>query len=320
MSFSIVKLENDDASLESPDFSQDNPYLSHAGNVSQNAMYLSPCFVNHFQQWFRLFGSPVSIPIRQGKLFPTAEVKARSFGELLNTIKYKIVVNPLAIGFFISDQETYLNMKGAGSVGLKARVNSFSVDLHSRREMIRPSNSEETVQEDLLKTEINFHEAEVELSDIDLRVIRARHRNKANTPTASQPPSAKSVAESTAYSQEASFFDGDNDESCYSFQWIDAKDFVILDAVNKQPFLSRSKIDVFPFAFSPLFYYMKQHDEPGAEKRDYLRRTHECTIGNGMGKLNLAHCVLMRRLILTQYSRQPRIPKDISQPASSRSG
>ncbi|OAC99376.1 hypothetical protein MUCCIDRAFT_84313 [Mucor lusitanicus CBS 277.49] len=282
LSFSIVKLENDDASLESPDFSQDDPYLSHAGNVSQNAMYLSPCFVNHFQQWFRLFGSPVSIPIRQGKLFPTAEVKARSFGELLNTIKYKIVVNPLAIGFFISDQETYLNMKGAGSVGLKARVNSFSVDLHSRREMIRPSNSEETVQEDLLKTEINFHEAEVELSDIDLRVIRARHRNKANTPTASQPPSAKSVAESTAYSQEASFFDGDNDESCYSFQWIDAKDFVILDAVNKQPFLSRSKIDVFPFAFSPLFYYMKQHDEPGAEKRDYLRRTHECTIGNGM--------------------------------------
>ncbi|GAN10255.1 conserved hypothetical protein [Mucor ambiguus] len=288
LSFSIVKLENDNASLDSPDFSQDDPYLSSSGNVSQNAMYLSPCFVTHFQQWFRLFGSPISIPVRQGKLFPTAEMKAKSFGELLDTIKYKIVVNPLAIGFFISDQETYLNMKGGGSVGLKARVNSFSVDLHSRREMIRP-NDAEAVPDDSLKTEINFHEAEVELSDIDLRVIRAHHRSKTNTAStvaASKAQSAKSVAESTAYSedhsyqgQEASF---SGDESHASFQWIDAKDFVILDAVHKQPFLSRSKIDVFPFAFSPLFYYMKQHDEPGAEKRDYLRRTHECTIGNGM--------------------------------------
>ncbi|KAL7329844.1 Protein SABRE [Mucor circinelloides] len=293
LSFSIVKLENDGSSLESPDFSKDDPYFDHTGNISQNAMYLSPCFVNHFQQWFRLFGSPISIPIRQGKLFPPAEVKAKSFGELLNTIKYKIVVNPLAIGLFISDQETYLNMKGCGSVGLKARVNSFSVDLHSRREMIRP-NDVEAVQDDLLKTEINFHEAEVELSDIDLRVIRARHRSNAThlstTPSkstsTSKPQSAKSISESTAYSedhsyhgQEASSFD---QESHCSFQWIDAKDFVILDAVHKQPLLSRSKIDVFPFAFSPLFYYMKQHDEPGAEKRDYLRRTHECTIGNGM--------------------------------------
>lgn len=303
MSFSIVKLENDGGSLESPDFSKDDPYFDHTGNISQNAMYLSPCFVNHFQQWFRLFGSPISIPIRQGKLFPTAEVKAKSFGELLNTIKYKIVVNPLAIGLFISDQETYLNMKGCGSVGLKARVNSFSVDLHSRREMIRP-NDVEAVQDELLKTEINFHEAEVELSDIDLRVIRARHRSNAThlstTPSkstsTSKPQSAKSISESTAYSedhsyhgQEASSFD---QESHCSFQWIDAKDFVILDAVHKQPLLSRSKIDVFPFAFSPLFYYMKQHDEPGAEKRDYLRRTHECTIGNGMGKLMTVSVVL----------------------------
>ncbi|KAK4514538.1 proteinase B [Mucor velutinosus] len=285
LSFSIVKLENGDGSLESPDSFQDDPYLSHSGNMSQNAMYLSPCFVNHFQQWFRLFGSPISIPIRQGKLFPTVEEKARSFGELLNTVKYKIAVNPLAIGFFISDQETYLDMKGSGSVGLKARVNSFSVDLHSRREMIQP-NDVEAVQDDSIKTEINFHEAEVELSDIDLRVIRAHHRNTANTSPVSKPQSGKSVAESTAYSeeqsyqgQEASSFD---EESRYSFQWIDAKDFVILDAVHKQPFLSRSKIDVLPFAFSPLFYYMKQHDEPGAEKRDYLRRTHDCTIGSGM--------------------------------------
>lgn len=257
-------------------------------------MYLSPCFINHFQQWFRLFGSPISLPIRQGKLFPTDEAKAKSFGELLNTIKYKIVVNPLAIGMFISDQETYLNLKGDGSVGLKARVNSFSVDLHSRREIIRP-NKMETQGDESLKTEINFHEAEVELSDIDLRVIRAYHRKKippnSNTSKGTTKSySAKSISGSTAISedhsyhgQEASSFDEDNH---YSFQWIDAKDFVLLDAVHQQPPLSRSKIDVFPFAFSPLFYYIKQNDEHGAEKRDYLRKTHECNIGNGMGKLN----------------------------------
>jgi hypothetical protein len=306
-----VKLENENDPLESPDFSKDDPYFNNAGSVSQNAMYLSPCFINHFQQWFRLFGSPVSLPIRQGKLFPTDEAKTKSFGELLNTIKYKIVVNPLAIGMFISDQETYLNIKGDGSVGLKARVNSFSVDLHSRREIIRPSKMEAQGGESL-KTEINFHEAEVELSDIDLRVVRAHYHKKtlsaANTSKeTTKSYSAKSVSGSTTISddhsyhgQEASSFD---ENSHYSFQWIDAKDFVILDAVHQQPSLSRSKIDVFPFAFSPLFYYMKQNDEHSAEKRDYLRKTHECNFGNGMGKLNffffnyiiqiiLMHCIL----------------------------
>ncbi|KAI8636510.1 golgi-body localization protein domain-containing protein [Parasitella parasitica] len=287
LSFSMVKLDSNCGSLQSPDFSKDDPYFNYSGNVSQNAMYLSPCFITHFQKWIRLFGSPVSIPIRQGKLFPTTEAKAKPFGELLNTIKYKIEINPLAIGMLISDQETYLNMKGGVSAGMKARVSTFSVDMHSRKEVIRPNSMELSSIDEPVKTAFVLHEAEVELSDIDLRVIKAYHRKSANGSKApSRSYSAKSISGSTIYSEEQSYRPHDapsfDDENHYSFPWIDAKDFVILDAVHQLPPLSQSKIEVFPFAFSPLFYYNKQHDEPGAEKRDYLRRTHECTIKNGM--------------------------------------
>ncbi|CEP17090.1 hypothetical protein [Parasitella parasitica] len=287
LSFSMVKLDSNNATLQSPDFSKDDPYFNYSGNVSHNAMYLSPCFLAHFQRWIRLFGSPVSIPIRQGKLFPTAEAKAKPFGELLNTIKYKIVINPLAISMLISDQETYLNMKGGVSAGMKARVGSFSVDMHSRKEIIRPNKMKSSSTNEPVKTAFVLHEAEVELSDIDLRVIKAYHRKSATgskTPTRSF--SAKSISGSTTHSEDQSYYPHDipsfDEENYYSFPWIDTKDFVILDAEYQLPPLSQAKIEVFPFAFSPLFYYNKQHDEPGAEKRDYLRATHECTFGNGM--------------------------------------
>lgn len=223
-------------------------------------MYISPCFIEHFSHWYKLLGSPVSIPIRQGKLFPRTEAKSKSFGEHLNTIKYKFVINPLVIGFFCTDEESYLNVKGGGSAGLKATVHAFSVDLHQRREVI--------VETTAVKTAMIFHEVEVELHDIDLRVIKMSQVSKTN----------ESSSEATSI---------DDDEKSSGFQWADAKDYVILDSVPQvQENNSRhTKIEVHPFAFSPLFYYVKQEDEAGTEKREYLRETHDCIMEKGMGTL-----------------------------------
>lgn len=246
-----------------------------SGTVSQNAMYLSPCFIKHFMSWFRLFGSPISLPIRQGNLFPRDEPKSLSFGDHLDTVKYKIVVAPLGIGFFCTDEETYLNVKGGGSAGLKARVNAFNVDLHSRKEVLKVSPPELSSVDESNKPHMTFHEIELELYEIDLRVIRA-------TPVSSVPSETKSTT--TSYYDAVSFDENEEDEETkYSFQWVDPKDYFILHSVPQRSNISRRKIDVHPFAFSPLFYYTKQNDEAGTERRQYLRGTHDCIIGKGPG-------------------------------------
>lgn len=237
-------------------------------------MHLSPCFIEHFLEWYRMFGDSISLPIRHGKLFPTDEPKARSFGELLNTIKYKIVIDPLAIGMFFTDLETYLNIKGGGSVGLKARVSSFSVDLHQRREVVKSLQK---------KTEISLHEVEVQLTDIDLRVIKAIHYKKMDLQdqrSSYTKSTSESVPLSDARTEATSSFSAEDVNS--SFQWIDSKDFIIMDSITRQ--LPRySKTEVFPFAYSPLVHFVRQTDEQDMEKREYLRQTHDCIFGKGIG-------------------------------------
>ncbi|GAA5805686.1 hypothetical protein HPULCUR_011209 [Helicostylum pulchrum] len=218
--------------------------------TSQNAMYISPCFIEHFSHWYRLLGSPISIPVRQGNLFPRDAEKSKSFGEHLNTVKYKFVINPLTIGLFCTDEESYMHVKGGGSAGLKALVSQFSVDLHQRREL--------NTVDPALKAEMSFHELEIELHAIDLRVIKA-----SLSATASD--------------------DDEEEEEADEFQWVDPRDFVILDSVSfaHQNHIRYKKIRVHPFAFSPLFYYVRQNDEGSTASRDYLRQTHDCIMGKG---------------------------------------
>lgn len=292
LSFSIVKIE-EEPDEDIPGFLKADPYFGHTGSVPQNAMYLSPCFIEHFLQWWDLFGSPVSIPIRHGKLFPSDEPKSKSLGDYLNTVKYKIVINPLVIGFFCTDQDTYLKVKGGESVGLKAKMNTFSVDLHARREVIRQHENED---ETTLKTERKFHEIEIGLSDIDLRVIRSsKHRNRRQS---SADPKNSTTAASAYYSMSgsASIPLSDqtdstssssfrNQEQQYSFQWVDRNDYVTLEMVPQQQQIPcRSKVEVFPFVFSPMFSFVRQDNENDNERRDYLRQTHDCIFGKIMGK------------------------------------
>lgn len=250
-------------------------------------MYFSPCFIEHFVQWWRLFGSPVSIPIRHGKLFPTGEPKSKSLGDHLNTVKYKIVINPLAIGFFCTDQDTFLNVKGGGSAGLKARMNAFSVDLHQRREVVRQHEDED---EAALKTERNFHEIEISLSDIDLRVIRAsNHRNRRRDSSDAKNTTGASVYRSMSGSASIPLSESTSPSSSfekeYSFQWVDPSDYAILDSVPQQQQMPcKSRIEVFPFVFSPLFNFVRQDNEHDAERRDYLRQTHDCIFGKATSK------------------------------------
>lgn len=235
-----------------------------------NAMYLSQCFIDHFAAWYQLFGGPLSLPIRQGTLWPTEEKRAKAFGDHLDTLKYKVLLDSLSVGFFCSEEGSCLK-NGRGSVGLKAHVRDFSIDLHSRREIVE--------NQGFIKVERSFHEVKLQMSDADLRVIKASgekgRTGRMKTSMDSSSHNRHSFADSTysAY------------ESMYNCRWVDPGDYILLEPLstgNKQP--EYTNTEVHPFLFSPLIYFVKQNDQEGVNKQEYLRMTHDCIMNEKIGK------------------------------------
>ena len=53
----------------------DSPRTTEPG---YNSLHFSPQASTHFWAWWRLFDGSMSLPIRQGKLFPSAQPPSRS--------------------------------------------------------------------------------------------------------------------------------------------------------------------------------------------------------------------------------------------------
>ncbi|CEI95876.1 hypothetical protein RMCBS344292_10052 [Rhizopus microsporus] len=264
LSFSIVQLE--DLGSHVPDDAQ-----LYGSSRPHNAMYLSQCFIEYFSAWYDLFGGPFSLPVRQGSFWTGKEERTKGYGDHLDTVKYKIVLNSLSVGFFCSEEESYLR-NGKRSLGLKAHARDFVVDLHSRRELLK--------HQDTVKVDRVFHEAKLQMNDIDLRAVKASNSQK-----------AKNHISSLSYMDTPL-------QDIYSCKWVDPGDYVLLDplstASNKPVYLN---VEVYPFLFSPLFYFVKQHDEDGIDKREYLRMTHECTINDKIDAYEFQKAYLNRRAV-----------------------
>ncbi|PTB66505.1 hypothetical protein BBK36DRAFT_1135434, partial [Trichoderma citrinoviride] len=55
---------------------------------SYNTIHLTPRFFTHFFAWWGLFSGPMSLPIRQGSLFPGREKNSKKFGRHLATVNH----------------------------------------------------------------------------------------------------------------------------------------------------------------------------------------------------------------------------------------
>ena len=60
-----------------------------------NSVHLSPRFFTHFYSWWSMFSGAMSLPVRQGKLWPGVEKSSKKFGRHLATIKYNLLLSPL---------------------------------------------------------------------------------------------------------------------------------------------------------------------------------------------------------------------------------
>lgn len=259
-----------------------------------NALHLSPGFADHFLQWFRLFGGGMGLPTRAGPLFPKADNRpSKKFGKHMSTVKYKIVTNHLSIGWFEKDEQSMYSVNGTGeTLGFKASVSSFKFDLHQRRILTKTDSLK--FGRERIKPHWMLNEAQVQVSDVDLRVVKALYPNIGHS---DESDSGRNTAAPSLVIDETSTLNSDSSQPFMSSSssedgdtylhsettapdWVDLDDYIELD-IRTPDF--RPSVNVFPMMFSPSICYFKQTNRDDTERYQYLHETHECIFGSAQG-------------------------------------
>lgn len=251
-----------------------------------NSVHLTPRFFTHFYSWWAMFSGAMSLPIRQGKLWPGVEKSSKKFGRHLATIKYNLLLSPLYMSHVYKhkDAEDY----GAGVVSataLKARLDSFMLDLHQRREDFRtlvqaPKGQEDSKQNQTTGMRIN--QVQLDLIRMDVRAVSASIAG-----TDSEDVDNATEEDMASYNQEcltadlSKFTIPDND-----WGWVDMDDFIELGWIlpsNRHP-----ETQILPLAFTPRFTYFRQTDHANNISGDVNRRS-------AFGNEPTHHCVMSQR-------------------------
>ncbi|RUP43864.1 hypothetical protein BC936DRAFT_136619 [Jimgerdemannia flammicorona] len=250
-------------------------------SLPYNSMHLSPAFLSHFLQWWRLFGGEMSLPIKLGDLFPKEDLRVnQKLGKHLNTLKFKIKLDPLFLGYFNKEdgQEDGLIDGGGDSVGLKATVSQFSVDLHQHRELLV---IEKKNLGPGLKPNWAMNEGEILLKNLDLRGVHVQYSTagEENSNLALQRfmDDADSFQSGIFMFEPEAFMEGldVNDP-----EWVDFDDYVELNTTTPD---LKPKIQVLPIMYSPQMGYRKQLNRDDVEEYRYLAGTHACNMGRSKG-------------------------------------
>lgn len=268
-----------------------------------NNAHLTPWVVLFFKQWWGLFDGSMSLPLRSGKLFAPDETLKPKFGRTLQTVQIQLELTPLFVSHTYRhprSEELSKNNKEA-STGIKAKLDSFLMDLHQRREP-GPGKENGTGDEPTSKKRwrMKMNLAEVNLKSADFRIILAEFKEHSAEELLARklglggsPNSSISGDTSTNYGSAdpdwskpppGRFIIPDNDMS-----WIDFDDFTEIDA--SLPTHSIPKITVMPLLYTPQFTYYRQTDRSGEEigrdenGKEYLKfgrlLVHHCRIGHG---------------------------------------
>ncbi|TVY47953.1 UPF0648 protein [Lachnellula occidentalis] len=223
-----------------------------APSNSYNTVHLSPRFFTHFFAWWSMFGGTMSLPIRQGTLWPGIEKSSKKFGRHLATIKYNLLLAPLFLSHIYKhkDAEDY-SEDVVSATGLKMRLDSFMLDIHQRREEFHTQDMGRKTPGKT--TAMKMHQAQLDLLSADIRAVSASIAG--TTPEDLQKASAPFlVAQQDEGSADLSHFEiPDHDLS-----WIDMDDFVELDWIL--PSEANPETKIMPLAYAPRFTYFRQTD------------------------------------------------------------
>jgi Mitochondrial protein from FMP27/Golgi-body localisation protein domain/RNA pol II promoter Fmp27 protein domain/Domain of unknown function (DUF2405) len=219
---------------------------------SYNTVHLTPRFFTHFFAWWSMFGGPMSLPIRQGRLWPGIEKSSKKFGRHLATIKYNLLLAPLFLSHIYKHKEAGdYSEDNVSATGLKIRLDSFMLDMHQRREEFNTQDKGRKAQSKT--TGMKIHKAQLDLLSADIRAISASIAS--TTPEDLRKASVPTLMahRDGGLADPSRFTIPDND-----FSWIDMDDFVELDWIL--PSEANPDTKIMPLAFAPRFTYFRQTD------------------------------------------------------------
>lgn len=252
-------------------------------SASYNTIHLTPRLFTHFYAWYSLFAGNMSLPIRQGPLWPGPEKSAKKFGRHLATIKYQLLLSPLFISHIYRHKLSDDSNKMAVT-GLKVKLDSFLFDMHMRREETTTAIKGLNLERKSFGMKIN--QAELDFHSADIRAVSA---------TIDEPTIAdlrQAIEEPLSSAQGTIRISGDLSQFTIpdgDYSWVDMDDFVELDSVlsNKTP-----QAMILPLAFTPRFTYFRQTDHLGPDVDPHDKPstfgqepTHDCIMSQNNGKL-----------------------------------
>lgn len=233
-------------------------------DANYNSVHLTPRFFTHFFNWWSQFSGIMSLPIRQGKLWPGPAKSNKKFGRHLATIKYQVLLSPLYMSHIYKHKDAEDYSSGVvSSTGLKIRLDSFMVDLHQRREEF--TNNVKGDNKQTTTSAMRFNQAQLDFIHADVRAVSSSigGTNKDDLDEATEDVVA-SYQESAPSVDLSRFTIPDND-----LGWIDMDDFVELDWIL--PSESNPDTKILPLAFAPRFTYFRQTDHGDNISGDTMR-------------------------------------------------
>lgn len=197
----------------------------------------------------------MSLPVRQGPLWPGVTKTNKKFARHLATVKYKLLFAPLfgAHVYKHKDREDY-DDDFVTATGWKVRLDSLKLDVHQRREnVLMHTKGHQLKQQKASAMRIN--QAQLDLQAADFRAISASIGGtsiedveaKGNNDIISsfqQPVASVDLSRFTIPDQ--------------NLDWIDMDDLVELGWILPQE--SNPRTQILPLAFTPHFTYFRQTD------------------------------------------------------------
>ncbi|KAK3357018.1 mitochondrial protein from FMP27-domain-containing protein [Lasiosphaeria hispida] len=262
---------------------------------SYNTVHLTPRFFTHFFAWWSLFGGPLSLPVRQGSLWPGREKNSKKFGRHLATIKYNLLLAPLFLSHIYKhkDVEDYTE-NAVSATGIKVRFDSWMLDLHMRREEF---NTQDRGRKTQSKTSgMKIHAGQLDLVSADIRAVSASIRGTTAEAIAKHSLSTFVTEQEEDGTDLSRFTIPDND-----LTWIDMDDFVELDWIL--PTEPNPDTKILPLAFAPRITYFRQTDIGGVIDGDPDRSspfgqepTHLCIMSQDDDPRRVQSQLIRRRL------------------------
>ncbi|CAK9440123.1 uncharacterized protein LODBEIA_P42230 [Lodderomyces beijingensis] len=243
--------------LMNPDFCQEGHHDSYEGFRSQyihmaisltadhentyNTIHLSPGAFTHYFAWWKMFAGNMMLPIRRGPIFGETKNSVK-FSQHLFTNKFSFYLKSLFISHIYRDEIVDVDKDRIECVGLRARVDEFTVDLHQRKQPVTLYH--ETLSKSSKVLKMVFNIGEVSLAGIDMRVVHT---------TFSQ----------NFYSQRGDKYDV-NKQSKYNIfggdkQWFDIRDYeeAFLPSVKECP----RTVVIYPLGYSRKFTYQRDTED-----------------------------------------------------------